>query len=978
MILQDILPVSANDMVDFTCVTPWERLALDVELAMRKWRIDVDSIVASSAAASSSDPASEAAVAQDDPPPECVSLGAARTFSLTLHSRTAHQRAERILGAGRCVILGPPPDNADGTTAVDASDAASLLSALAVAASACGCELPTIVCVGPVDALRFIGRQVAPVPFRFSCDYTTYPPRAHGDLLGILALFHNKRSAASRVNPPPLTDVIVTSDHTFYWSDFAGFEIAPPLESFATDRTLASIHGPTLAVADPIKYLVLSALWDPFHAPAVLTPHHRRGMTMMPSTASVFRLAAPPQLSSSSNKISGVYLPLTTPLRLCLGLVAAAQHTSNARGNRPAAPRRLVNILAAASGAMPDISLAKAHSAPVIGEGLHLPSDAESYSNAVSSSSVHVNALEEDSAMSEGSRGTPSPPPRQFFQRAQQSRKGSSWMTSGPPLEEMDHFFAQAGEHIAAAAVGGEEIDEEFLTGAVASLFGIDVSRGLVVDVVEALGPGASELTVLELLARLAAAANSVVAAQRLWCLFLDGVELHWEQGWILHGVPFDVKAGPALGECLLLQKLQMINCCLDRIHQHASLGADSEGFGRKEVLDGLTLMGDRGLSHEIIEGASTREENGDDITVDFVEELLWEPIVQALPLVTRDLVEAEQSNIVRNAASSSCNSRSGSDFNNSEARRQSSALRSDMMSFKAANPGASMADFVRWFSPSDWLQDENDSPSCIGLSKDGEEEKAATAAAAGSMISPDESSKMKSKASSSPDQTRSSRCGRLSGRMCVPGNLWQEVWEKAMPIPAAKQVPLFDANLHGIKALNDLRAMPMHEVLRQFACVHANYAVGTLHRAFARPPELPAIRAAIEMARHAMVQAQLQLTGGPESLTMVQDTCEKLAYAEHMALCALSLMKKLPPGDTFASVINAVVSNESLDISTEQDRAALSLAVGLEQGGWRTPVAASYREYVLEGQINMDRMFCRVSSEEFRVGCRLSVNYNF
>jgi Rab3 GTPase-activating protein catalytic subunit len=36
-------------------------------------------------------------------------------------------------------------------------------------------------------------------------------------------------------------------------------------------------------------------------------------------------------------------------------------------------------------------------------------------------------------------------------------------------------------------------------------------------------------------------------------------------------------------------------------------------------------------------------------------------------------------------------------------ARLQSAQLLSDMESFKAANPGCCLADFVRWHSPRDW-----------------------------------------------------------------------------------------------------------------------------------------------------------------------------------------------------------------------------------------------------------------------------------
>lgn len=41
-------------------------------------------------------------------------------------------------------------------------------------------------------------------------------------------------------------------------------------------------------------------------------------------------------------------------------------------------------------------------------------------------------------------------------------------------------------------------------------------------------------------------------------------------------------------------------------------------------------------------------------------------------------------------------------------ARMQSACLVSDMESFKAANPGCTIDDFVRWYSPRDWVEDED------------------------------------------------------------------------------------------------------------------------------------------------------------------------------------------------------------------------------------------------------------------------------
>ncbi len=52
-----------------------------------------------------------------------------------------------------------------------------------------------------------------------------------------------------------------------------------------------------------------------------------------------------------------------------------------------------------------------------------------------------------------------------------------------------------------------------------------------------------------------------------------------------------------------------------------------------------------------------------------------------------------------------------GADSEGSEirAKMQSASLLSDMESFKAANPGSVLGDFVRWYSPRDWEEGDSE-----------------------------------------------------------------------------------------------------------------------------------------------------------------------------------------------------------------------------------------------------------------------------
>lgn len=309
-------------------------------------------------------------------------------------------------------------------------------------------------------------------------------------------------------------------------------------------------------------------------------------------------------------------------------------------------------------------------------------------------------------------------------------------------------------------------------------------------------------------------------------------------------------------------------------------------------------------------------------------------------------MVEAEQRKMVRNASLSG----TGGGKSPADIKQQSSALKSDMMSFKAANPGATMSDFVRWFSPSDWVEDDTPAASQTQpTSVEGETEA----------------------------EIHGSRSGRLSQRMRAPGNIWRELWDSVVPTRAREQVPLFDAHMHGLKALADLRAFPFKEVIRQFACMQASYASRILQRAFEKPPALPSIIAALATARQSCVSCKLSgVEEEAEALAAVADMCDKLATAEHMALGASSLVTKLPPATQFSAVINALVSGEPIDVHSERERSALSLVAGMEEDGWRSPLLPSYRQFILEGSDD-DRMQVKISSDTFRVGVRLGLEYS-
>ena len=48
-------------------------------------------------------------------------------------------------------------------------------------------------------------------------------------------------------------------------------------------------------------------------------------------------------------------------------------------------------------------------------------------------------------------------------------------------------------------------------------------------------------------------------------------------------------------------------------------------------------------------------------------------------------------------------------DASKKRAKLQSKQLKSDMMAFKSANPKCILQDFIRWYSPNDWIVDDDE-----------------------------------------------------------------------------------------------------------------------------------------------------------------------------------------------------------------------------------------------------------------------------
>ncbi|KAM8858128.1 rab3 GTPase-activating protein catalytic subunit [Synchiropus picturatus] len=284
-------------------------------------------------------------------------------------------------------------------------------------------------------------------------------------------------------------------------------------------------------------------------------------------------------------------------------------------------------------------------------------------------------------------------------------------------------------------------------------------------------------------------------AVAHLWQEFVLELRYRWENNYLVSGL---TGGPPDLRCCLLHQKFQMLNCCIERkrarneAHRlpagilERDRGSsrltrelspvkswDSLSDSEEEFYECLSDQGDSDTppSERVRDGSKMKAEGRmhpfNNATLLNTKEQIYIPVTQEPAPVTEDILE-EQSEVLAKLGTSA----EGAHL---RARMQSASLLSDMESFKAANPGSVLEDFVRWYSPRDYVEEE------------GFDEK-------GNAI----------------------MRGELSARMKIPGNMWVETWETARSTPAHRQRRLFDDTKEAEKVLHYLAVQKPSDL-----CVH-------------------------------------------------------------------------------------------------------------------------------------------------------------
>uniref|UniRef100_A0A182SX11 Rab3 GTPase-activating protein catalytic subunit n=1 Tax=Anopheles maculatus TaxID=74869 RepID=A0A182SX11_9DIPT len=263
--------------------------------------------------------------------------------------------------------------------------------------------------------------------------------------------------------------------------------------------------------------------------------------------------------------------------------------------------------------------------------------------------------------------------------------------------------------------------------------------------------------------------------------------------GWLVGGVlvlPNHVASGfPDSRTCLLHQKLQMLNVCMERrtLRDGGLPFAMRPGTtgGSSSAAGGPGAAGGDQSDEEFFDCSDDEQESGatgrlsrlGNMLLVHSDEPLYIPVTQEPVPKTEDQLEDDAEVMLKlGPGSELCT------------QMMSASLLSDMESFKAANPAGQLEDFIRWYSPRDWIEDEpvdEQDPFC--------------------------------------------RKGHLSARMLIPGNTWQTVWEGARAVPARRQKRLFDDTREAEKVLHFLESRTIGQIAQLTMATLFHVGVQTL-----------------------------------------------------------------------------------------------------------------------------------------------------
>jgi hypothetical protein len=269
-----------------------------------------------------------------------------------------------------------------------------------------------------------------------------------------------------------------------------------------------------------------------------------------------------------------------------------------------------------------------------------------------------------------------------------------------------------------------------------------------------------------------------------------------------------------------------------------------------------------------------------------FPDTTIFVPRTQEHPAMTEDQIEEEHMMMARLGTSSEAAAM--------RAEIQGQSVKLDMQAFKAANPGCVFADFIRWYSPNDWVIPDDDMA-------DGTHDVSATRSGSGEVRA------------SAATEGRAT----LSTRMKDPSNIWQQLWRSATPLVCHQQPQLFNAEKEAECALHYLETLPLPDVLLLCSSIAVALSVHIFARSEPAHMGLPVIQRSIDGLQSHLRQHCLD--SGLYDTSWAMETCQMLAQAEQLCAKAQAVATLLQPCSM--QLVGALVDEEQASLTEIEDR---------------------------------------------------------
>lgn len=440
----------------------------------------------------------------------------------------------------------------------------------------------------------------------------------------------------------------------------------------------------------------------------------------------------------------------------------------------------------------------------------------------------------------------------------------------------------------------------------------------------------------------------------------------------------------PDLHNCLIAQKLQIFNICVECAIAAESgpmdMDVDITENPSDEFFDAVNdesagdARRDLGNSFQIDERIAGRK--GVRCPVHGVSliktgDQLYAPYLQRTEPMSRDELIQRRTLLAEASASPSGEKYSIQDRLEVAHRLQKAKLSSDMSSFKAANPGACLEDFTAWYGNPDNPLDEYTE---------------------GKRNAPPSPRAKSASSLSSNSKEKLEKASEAIHALTAMRNFWYETWEKAAPLAASEQEPLFDPEVASAVAMHALETIHPANLLNQILAVNLSAAVFVLHAEAGATRQIPAVRSALQKLGNLVEAALLDLMddrsgkqvgakGGAkagesiddieryisvQTVASCEEACNAIGEAEVMVSRAMSLLSKFP--GRYSLIQDILVKRQRMaEVNDECARAdvvelILSQQRRRDASSGNVP-APTVQEYVLQNQPKSQHAPCQLTA---------------